>query len=459
MKIRFLCDEQMLGVIPNPVSAIKAAPEYFKQIKPQVDHNPQNSTVKRCVPFLDALSSGFIIPLWCDVYVFAKQGNLEIHFPENFPLGQSLGSHSELQIARHPLSNRAYGKQPMKWINPWLVETEPGVSCLFTSPLNHLETRFKILDGVVDTDNYYNNVNFPFLWTGGDGEFFLPKGTPLVQVIPFRRESLEINVSAVDTLKRSKVVSVLGTKLKNGYRDEFWSGKKLKPQLESAPEPEPENTASVLQRQGYVKLSNLIEEPEAKRLLSAFRDHLEHSDAQPDPQCPKSQAVYGIPLFDELLERLTPVVSKASGKNLVPTYSYARMYATGERLEKHVDRPACQYSTTLCLGSKGVPWPIFMVRPEEADSVPGSAVFLNAGDAVLYRGMDMVHYREEFKGVWQAQVFLHWVDADGPFADQRYDGRLVLSHHKPATGADVVPFEPKPKPKPTYDIIEVGPDD
>ena len=228
MKIKFSCDAHLLGVIPKPVSAVRAAPDYFKQVKPQSDNNPSSGTVKRCVPFLDALSAGFIIPMWSDVYVFARNGELSINFPQNFPQQGTLGTHGSMQIPKHPLANKPYGNMPMKFINPWVIETEPGISCLFTPPLNHMETRFKLLDGVVDTDTYYNNVNFPFLWTGGDGEFFIPKGTPLVQVIPFRREVHELDVSETNNEKRQIVLSTLGTKLKNGYRDELWHGKKFK---------------------------------------------------------------------------------------------------------------------------------------------------------------------------------------------------------------------------------------
>lgn len=226
MKVNFYCSEELLGAIPNPVPSIKKAPDYFKKIKPQIDHNPQNSTVKRCLPFLDAMSCGFIIPLWCDVSVFARNGELQINFPQNFMKQVTLESHSNEQIPDHPLSKKTYGNIPLKWSNPWVVETEPGVSCLFTAPLNHLETRFKILDGIVDTDTYYNNVNFPFLWTGGDGEFLIPKGTPLVQVIPFRREDQEINISLLDEKRKTKTMAILGTRVKNAYREEFWSGAK-----------------------------------------------------------------------------------------------------------------------------------------------------------------------------------------------------------------------------------------
>lgn len=226
MKLAARCESRLLGVIPNPVPAVKAIPEYFRQIKPQTDHYPGNGTVKRCVPFLDALSAGIIIPMWCDVYVFAKEGQLTINFPPNFPQADMLGSHDSAQIPKHPLAARPYGDTALKWINPWVIETEEGVSCLFTSPLNHLETRFKLLDGVVDTDTYYNSVNLPFLWTGGDGEFFIAKGTPLVQVIPFRREEPELSVGALDAERRGRTEAILGTKLKNGYRDELWHKRK-----------------------------------------------------------------------------------------------------------------------------------------------------------------------------------------------------------------------------------------
>ena len=226
MKINFSCEERLQGVLPEPKPALKFVPDYFKSIKPQIDHNPKNGTVKRCVPFLDALSSGFIIPLWADMWVFAKDGNITIEFPESFPQAETLGQHSYAQIIGHPLKDTTYGKLPMKFINPWMIETDKGVSCLFTSPLNHLETRFKILDGVVDTDTYYNNVNFPFLWTGGDGEFIIPRGTPLVQVIPFRREATKLTIGTIDTKKKNYTAGSIGTKLKNAYRDLFWHKRK-----------------------------------------------------------------------------------------------------------------------------------------------------------------------------------------------------------------------------------------
>lgn len=223
--IRFMCEEGLLGVLPEPIQAIKKAPHYYRSIKPQTDVSPSSGTVKRCVPFLDALSAGYIIPLWCDVFVSAHNGEMKVEFPNSLPMAKSLETHGYQQAPGHPLSETPYGKTFMKFINPWVVETDPGYSCLFTSPLNHMETRLKILDGVVDTDTYYNNINFPFLWTGGDGDFVIDKGTPLVQVIPFKREEFSLSVSAVDAAKRGKVQATIGTHLKNGYRKNYWSGR------------------------------------------------------------------------------------------------------------------------------------------------------------------------------------------------------------------------------------------
>jgi hypothetical protein len=472
MKINFFCDSHLVDVIPRPIPAIKAAPDYFKAIKPQSNSNPISGTVKRCVPVIDALSAGFIIPMWCDVFVSASNNDLRIDFPPSFPQEGTLDRHSEAQIPNHPLSKNPYGNLPLKWVNPWVIETEPGVSCIFTSPLNHMETRFKLIDGVVDTDTYYNAVNFPFLWTGGHGDFFIPKGTPLVQVIPFRREEQSMEVAAIDVQRKNKVVSILGTKIKNAYREELWHGRKVEkineeseaqsPSENFDPTPlteeagqhaapkkdehdlplvlhKPLTDGEILHQDGYVIIRNLITQADADQVAQKLREYIEQTNAQPDDLCPKSQAVHSMPASDELLEILTPAISKASGKNLIPTYSYARMYVNGETLPKHADRPACQYSVTLCLGMDGDPWPIFIAKTEED---VGGSVSLNVGDGVLYLGMDMYHWREPFEGQWQAQVFLHWVDADGPHADQRYDGRLDLSHNiaTPEIDDNVIPL-------------------
>ena len=179
---------------------------------------------------------------------------------------------------------------------------------------------------------------------------------------------------------------------------------------------------------GYVHLKGFLDEDNCRELTQELNKYIERGETTKDPQCPVSEAIHGTPTFDKLLEDLLPHFEKACGKRLYPTYSYARLYKTGEELKNHRDRPACEISATLTLGWSGKQWAIYMGDHEDKSNA--SEIWMNVGDAVLYRGMEKYHWREKFEGEWQAQVFLHYVDADGPHADQKYDGRESLGISK-----------------------------
>lgn len=204
---------------------------------------------------------------------------------------------------------------------------------------------------------------------------------------------------------------------------------------------------NVLNAQGYVHLQGFLDKDNCAQLTEELKKLVEKGTTHKDTQCPLSQAVHGAPVFDSLLEQLTPNFEYASGRRLYPTYAYARLYAPGEELKIHTDRPACQISATLTLGFEGDVWPIYVgdyAEPGQGREVTiqdGSTKYLTneqkikmeVGDAVLYFGMNKVHWREPYKeGKWQAQVFLHYVDADGPHAEWKYDKRPKLSHHREA---------------------------
>jgi predicted 2-oxoglutarate/Fe(II)-dependent dioxygenase YbiX len=202
---------------------------------------------------------------------------------------------------------------------------------------------------------------------------------------------------------------------------------------------------SVFNAQGYVHLTDFLDKDNCAQLTAELKKLVAQGATTKDTQCPLSEAVHGAVVFDSLLEQLTPNFELASGKKLHPTYAYARLYKPGEELKIHTDRPACEISATLTLGFEGKPWPIYMgdyaeegvgkkvviENGEEKWLTNESEIKMAVGDAVLYRGMDKVHWRNKFEGEWQAQVFLHYVDADGPHKDQKYDGRACLSHQKP----------------------------
>lgn len=175
-------------------------------------------------------------------------------------------------------------------------------------------------------------------------------------------------------------------------------------------------------KNGYVHLKDFLDKDNCRELTQELNKYIERGETKNDPQCPLSEAVHGTITFDKLLQDLLPYFEKACGKRLYPTYSYARLYKPGEELKKHTDRPACEISATVTLGFDGNPWSIYMA---------GNKVNMQVGDAVLYKGMEVEHWREKYtEGQWQAQVFLHYVDADGPHADQKYDGRTSLGLSK-----------------------------
>ncbi len=156
-----------------------------------------------------------------------------------------------------------------------------------------------------------------------------------------------------------------------------------------------------------------------------------------DPQVPGSYAKYSDRLMETLLIKTIDVMQKKTGLKLVPTYSYTRLYRTGNILNRHKDRPSCEISTTLCLG--GDHWPIYL-DPTGADNVieeykgivkPGAPlgveVNLKPGDMLIYSGCELEHWRKPFEGKLCGQVFLHYNHADGRFAKTNlYDKRPML---------------------------------
>jgi len=156
-----------------------------------------------------------------------------------------------------------------------------------------------------------------------------------------------------------------------------------------------------------------------------------------DQQIPGAYSKYGDWVMETLLQYMRPIMKAKTGMDLIPTYSYTRLYEKGNILKRHKDRPSCEISTTLHLG--GDEWPIFL-DPSGQDFViderknihkPGAPkgiqVDLKVGDMLIYSGCDLEHWREPFQGNVCSQVFLHYNHANGPFAKTNLlDGRPLL---------------------------------
>jgi len=154
----------------------------------------------------------------------------------------------------------------------------------------------------------------------------------------------------------------------------------------------------------------------AARYFSPFENILGQYE-EPDGQIPNTYSQYANIAMETLLLKCQPVMEKATGLKLYPAYTYARIYKKGDELKRHKDRFSCEISTTMNLG--GDDWPIYL-SPNENVGIPdwkkitavskakGVKIDLKPGDMLVYRGMELEHWREKFKGKQCVQVFLHY---------------------------------------------------
>jgi hypothetical protein len=271
--IEFSSSQKCLDVFPHPVAAYKKMPDWYRKLKPTVPGSPltQGGTAKRCIPVLDAVSQGYVIPLWADLHIsvkkkvrlLAEDGSLlaEVHhigdssdlvgetisdLPDSPKVAEAIRD-GDLSVAvsmpfdnifDHPaidghaweqvgdicdLKKFELGKTLLKFANPWSIKTPSGWSVAFKNPANNFSNDIHILEGVVDTDEYTPPVNFPFVWIGSrEGEWVIPKGTPLVQVVPFQRTEVDLVVTVKDEALEQKKVQMLHTKHFDRYKTMFW---------------------------------------------------------------------------------------------------------------------------------------------------------------------------------------------------------------------------------------------
>lgn len=173
---------------------------------------------------------------------------------------------------------------------------------------------------------------------------------------------------------------------------------------------------------GYCIVKNVISEDLRDFVTQyALFDEMQNFEGNGDGQIPNSYYSYADPAMESMLVHLHKVMEKNTGLTLFPTYSYYRVYRNGDILLPHKDRPSCEISATLCFNysydDKKFTWPIYM---------DGNKVDLNPGDMVIYRGCDLDHWREPLRhdnDIWHVQAFFHYVDANGPYSEHKFDKR------------------------------------
>ncbi len=199
--LEFRCPAELHGVIPAPQPASLALPDWLKAMPAQAFHTlnaREESTVKRCPPFIDAMTSGFLIPLMCDVRI----ENGEFIWDNELPPGGSLSFvrspisfHDSSQVTGSPLF--ADDRFLIKFHNLWTIRAPEGYAILFTHPFNRFDLPFTTLTGMVDCDRYSDNwIHFPAHWHDLDFTGVLPKGTPIAQCMPVKRETWKASFAA-----------------------------------------------------------------------------------------------------------------------------------------------------------------------------------------------------------------------------------------------------------------------
>lgn len=183
------------------------------------------------------------------------------------------------------------------------------------------------------------------------------------------------------------------------------------------------SAAKYFEKNGYVVFKNALTLEQCNLYVRHMFNLYEQGKLAKDDQCPLSDSLNARDsLFDDLLQKLTKSISDNIGRKLIPTYAYARIYRPGEILERHKDRSACEISVTLTLGyDANKVWPIFFDEEKQI------AVDIEIGELAIYKGCEILHWRPSFNGNWHVQVFLHYVDANGPY---RHHGRSTYEIQK-----------------------------
>ena len=279
-KIRFSLDESFAKAFPEPERSIRFAPKWFKRIKEDFtkDGFPIRG-VKACIPFLDVMQSGFIIPAWCDfqfelikpIEVYAsgisdpvaivnprtglnpefklgsvlqdgsvvsriEEGKIPKLFftnvaPEGFPYDSSSYNHTFHPVSQLEGSNIAKifpnNAVVNKFNSPWFIKTPKGYSCYFKNPPNVFDRKIELFEAIVDTDYYSDNtINFPFVCREQkEGIFHIEAGEPLIHVVPFKRETLDKEIGTFDpsTAPARKMKGIMSFTDRNRYKKHFWS--------------------------------------------------------------------------------------------------------------------------------------------------------------------------------------------------------------------------------------------
>lgn len=225
-----------------PVLSKTNIPDWFKKL----NHDTKNITVKGCMPFLDSLTAGYILKMPVDYYAehnVTVDGEKKTGFKSSALLINSESNkvnlnfdgvgntHSTPQLKNSPIIEKNNHLPIHKILNPWIIKTPPGYSSLFVPLLNNPDDRFSIIPAIVDTDTFETEINFPIVFNSGENKelkTLIKRGTPYVQIIPFKRDSWKMSVQSIEDSELDKKRAFYRKLLINNYKTFYWNKKSWK---------------------------------------------------------------------------------------------------------------------------------------------------------------------------------------------------------------------------------------
>jgi hypothetical protein len=213
-----------------PIPAEKNIPAWYKNMityydKSNAKEKRESQTIKRCMPVFDAFTAGYLIVTHTAINISYDE-NKGLHIDWANDTLDAVTFHGAHQLVGYRGLDLPTGAPKLR--NPWGIKTPKGYSCYFMPPAHREKTGIRILEGYVDTDTYNNSVQFPFLIDEGfEGE--IPAGTPIAQVIPFKRDSFKMRIGGVEErVKTNLDYRFVRSQWINNYRNHFRQDKNYK---------------------------------------------------------------------------------------------------------------------------------------------------------------------------------------------------------------------------------------
>ena len=215
MKIEFVPGTKDIeDLVPCPESGKNFIPQWYKDIP----GGEKNLNVKKCMPFLDSISVGYIQKTWTDIYV--KNNNEQVSVLHNHKVPMFF-----YREQTHIPVSEYYYQIEFIWLKPWSTILPDGMSALITHPINRIDLPFTTMSGVVDLDKSIHAPigNIPF-FIKKDFVGLIPKGTPMFQILPFERNNWQSKKQSFSQKFWQEKINERGDAL-GFYKKKIWQKK------------------------------------------------------------------------------------------------------------------------------------------------------------------------------------------------------------------------------------------